>query len=284
MKNKNTAHNIETIKLDVLEQLSILLEHQIDNNNFSKNISVLEQKKTEQITNIFESISANQEIQKNQIKLNINYFNNINNALKILHTLQNKNTNENIKRLKENLFKLNNIFDKLAFEHNNATHDALTGLYNKRYFDTVINDEINRAERRNGKISILMIDLDNFKTINDSYGHVVGDLVLKHIANIILKQIRQSDLAARIGGDEFAAILIETELNQACNIAERIRQQIKDPCLTTPYGDKFCTSVSIGISNFPNDAKDAIGLMRNADIALYNAKDQGKNNVFMSKN
>ena|GEM_PF-1580695 len=290
-KNNNFFEIIEKLKVDFLKQLSILLEHQITRKNFDKNIILLEQKKSAQINAIFNTIHKQGKKRLDGIKSNIEHFNNINHSLDILHGLQDKNSYDNILRLKNNLFNLNDIFNKLLLEHNlfvknehYATHDVLTGLYNRHYFNTIINYEINRSQkykRYNNKFSILMLDLDNFKKINDSYGHPAGDFILKNIATMLLKSIRHADLATRLGGDEFAVILMETDLNQAACVADRIRKKIQKTKLISPAGDKINISVSIGISNYPDSSTDAVGLMSSVDIALYKAKSLGKNTIFI---
>ena len=293
-KHNDFFKTIEKLKIDFLEQLSTLLEHQITSKNLNKNIVVLEQKKLAQTNAIFNMIYQKNQKYSDCIKNNIEHFNNINHSLDILHRLQNKNNSENIISLKNNLFNLNYIFNKLLSEHNlfiqnkhYATHDVLTGLYNRHYFNTIVNYEINRSKqykRHNNKFSILMIDLDNFKTINDSFGHIVGDVVLKHIATMLLKSIRHSDLAARLGGDEFVIVLMETDLNQAVCVANRICKKIKKAKLISPYGDTIHTSVSIGVSNYPENSTNAIGLMSSVDTALYKAKSLGKNIIYCSNN
>ena len=165
-----------------------------------------------------------------------------------------------------------------------ATHDVLTSLYNRRYFDDIIKQHINLAKSNNSTFCVLMIDLDNFKTINDSYGHPIGDKVIHNVATIIAKLIRKSDIACRIGGDEFAVILLDIELNQSMAIADKMRKEIQLISFTSAKGDVFHTSVSIGVASYTNDANNSVDLIGDVDRALYKAKNLGRNTVCSSEN
>lgn len=149
-----------------------------------------------------------------------------------------------------------------------ALRDGLTNLYNHRYFQTKLHSLVNDEKKR--KVSLLMIDLDDFKCFNDTYGHQAGDEVLKKVADIFLENIRDTDIASRYGGEEFAIILPGIGLEEAMKVAERIRKVIKTQCVST---------VSIGVSSFPQPATTAEELIRGADNALYMAKDMSKNRV-----
>lgn len=269
MEIVSSFEEIEKLKIEVLKQLSILLRNQITSQNFNKNMIALEQQKSKQINILLKSPS----------KEIIQHINNINDSLKILHGLQEEHHNSNINQLTKNLNDINNIFNQLLYEHNYATHDSLTELYNRHYFDKIMSCKINDYQKNKNKFSVLMIDLDDFKNINDSYGHATGDLALKKVADILLKSIRKNDLATRIGGDEFAVILIDTDLNQAKLVAEKIRKNITNIIINSSNKKKIRISASIGISNYPDTASDPLGLMSNMDIALYQAKTLGKNTV-----
>ncbi|HTX68106.1 MAG TPA: diguanylate cyclase [Thermoleophilia bacterium] len=164
-----------------------------------------------------------------------------------------------------------------------ATTDGLTGLYNHRYFWERLRDEVSRATRYDQPLSLLMLDLDDFKNVNDHYGHPVGDEVLRAVGNALQTQLRQGvDCAARYGGEEFAVILPSTgsELaNGAVVTAERVRAAIAG--LLAPVDDPAWRgiTVSIGVATVPVDAGDAEGLVTRADQALYLAKARGKDNV-----
>ncbi len=162
---------------------------------------------------------------------------------------------------------------------NLATTDGLTGLFNHRAFQDRLSEEIRRAERYKSKLFLLMIDIDNFKSFNDTYGHQTGDEVLKTIARIISENIRVVDFAARYGGEEFVLILPETDCRHTYKVAERIRRAVMD----YPFHIKGCSNVSltvsIGVSCYPEDATEKEDLTRKADRALYFAKGLGKNRV-----
>ena len=161
-----------------------------------------------------------------------------------------------------------------------ARTDGLTGLYNYRYFHERLEDEVQRAKRYHRALSLIMVDVDNFKHFNDTYGHPVGDLVLKKIANIIGQSMRDVDLASRYGGEEFMVLLPETDTIHAIPVAERIRRTIEKRtpgALGIRQGEG--ARVSLGIACFPWDAQDKDTLLQRADEAMYAAKAHGKNRV-----
>lgn len=160
-----------------------------------------------------------------------------------------------------------------------STHDPLTGIHNRRYFNDMLDYEIPRSERHRHVFSILLLDLDDFKDINDSYGHPVGDKVLVNVAEAICGRLRKGDIPVRMGGDEFAVILPETSAAGARETAESIRSTLQDLSFNTPQGNQFHLSTSIGIISYPKDALNRSDLMSSVDIALYRAKEMGKNSV-----
>ena len=158
-----------------------------------------------------------------------------------------------------------------------AITDQLTGVFNHSYFYTRLEDEFRRAERYELPISCIMIDVDNFKQINDNYGHRKGDAVLKEVAQSIKRTVRQSDLVARYGGEEFAAILPHTDLAGGVNEAERIRKTVESLVFEDISKDDHVT-VSLGVATFPSDGiANAEDMISKADNALYEAKNKGKN-------
>ncbi|WNB78082.1 putative bifunctional diguanylate cyclase/phosphodiesterase [Methylomonas koyamae] len=160
-----------------------------------------------------------------------------------------------------------------------STHDPLTGIHNRRYFNDMLEYEIPRSERHNHEFSVLLLDLDDFKDINDSYGHPVGDSVLIKIAATICTRLRKGDIPVRMGGDEFAIILPETSLQGAKDVAESIRSSLHGMSFETPDGKSFHVSTSVGVIGYPRDAQSVSDLMSGVDIALYRAKQLGKNEV-----
>jgi diguanylate cyclase (GGDEF)-like protein len=156
-----------------------------------------------------------------------------------------------------------------------AVTDSLTGLYIRRYFMAKFDEEFHRSKRYKKLFSIVMADLDKFKKINDVYGHTTGDLVLKTIGKFLQKNMRDVDIIARYGGDEFVMILPETDKDEAYSFAERLRERVSQiklenlPKLT----------ISLGIASYPVDEKNIEGLIKNADAAMYSAKQTGRNKV-----
>ncbi len=159
-----------------------------------------------------------------------------------------------------------------------AITDGLTGLYVRRYFFERLNEELHRSRRHKFKFAFLMIDIDNFKNYNDMYGHLVGDVVLKDVAQMIREGVREIDLVSRYGGEEFAVVLPETETESARAAAERIRETIAKNTFKA-YDENLNITISIGIAEYPDDSKSVDELVENADSALYRAKAAGKNIV-----
>jgi len=171
--------------------------------------------------------------------------------------------------------------------------DGLTNAYNRRYFDERLSHEINRCSRNKTDLVCLFIDVDFFKTVNDNYGHQVGDAVLIRLVTLMSDQVRSSDIVARYGGEEFAVILPETGLQVAHEVAERIRHNVEQQKLI--FNDKTLSiTVSIGMSSLsqirhhsardktlPNDVEHL--LLQKADEALYQAKQTGRNQVVIQK-
>ena len=157
--------------------------------------------------------------------------------------------------------------------------DPLTELNNRRYLMETLEKEFERSQRSNHPCAFLMIDLDHFKQVNDTYGHQQGDEVLQATAREIKRQLRQYDFAARFGGEEFALLLPETSPAEALMVAERLRQSICDIQFTGPSSELTITT-SIGISALPHNKIGSVeDLIRLADEALYTAKDNGRNRV-----
>ncbi len=160
-----------------------------------------------------------------------------------------------------------------------STHDPLTGLYNRRYFSEMLEYEVGRSERHQHEFSVLMLDLDDFKDVNDTYGHPCGDTVLRAMAEVMLSVMRKGDLATRIGGDEFAIILTETGHEGGRIVAEKLRNGLRDITFEGLEGKKFHVTISIGLVTFPGDAQSVSDLMAGVDVGLYRAKQLGKDSV-----
>ncbi len=159
--------------------------------------------------------------------------------------------------------------------------DSLTGLYNRRYVMEAYKMEFSKASRYNSNISIIMMDIDNFKIINDTYGHLSGDLVIKSISEIIKKSIRNFDIPGRYGGEEFILILPETSIDDTVIVAERIRASVESFDFLSIVNEKLIVTISIGISNLitMESNKNELELIKVADSNLYKAKKTGKNRV-----
>ena len=155
-----------------------------------------------------------------------------------------------------------------------AHTDTLTSLWNYGYFQYKLDEEFMKARSTNRKISVLMVDIDNFKKFNDTFGHQAGDEALKSIAANIQRSARKIDIACRYGGEEFSFILPDTSKEEALTIAERMRITISDNKIMD-----YAFTISIGISSFPQDAQNKEELIRKADWALYKGKNEGKNKV-----
>ena len=159
--------------------------------------------------------------------------------------------------------------------------DGLTGVYLRRYFLGRLKEEFRRARQSKSKISFIMMDLDYFKKCNDSLGHLVGDVVLKDIADVLQNNVREIDLVARYGGEEFCILLPEADKAGAHIVGERIRKAVADRVITA-YDEKARITLSMGISSFPEDSGSETGLIENADKALYEAKENGRNRICLA--
>ena len=156
--------------------------------------------------------------------------------------------------------------------------DALTGVYNRNFMENQLQKEFERCLRFKHKLSLLMIDIDLFKNINDTYGHQCGDFALKTISQRIADNIRSTDFLIRYGGDEFCCILTETSSEAAFNVAEQLRQAICTEPFTFKETD-FKATISLGVASLDVNDVDIENLLRKADTALYKAKQSGRNTV-----
>jgi len=185
-------------------------------------------------------------------------------------------------KLGKSVAQLLSIQEKLAFERD---HDALTGICNRGYFDRRLAREIERALRARTELSIIYIDLDNFKNINDTYGHDCGDIVLQRLGQVLHTSVRPYDLASRIGGEEFVVILPATSYWAGLMFGNRILEAFSKEVFTR--GDaSFSMTFSGGVSSLSlldEDKRSDAELLKSADMALYEAKRKGKNNITLAE-
>jgi diguanylate cyclase (GGDEF)-like protein len=157
--------------------------------------------------------------------------------------------------------------------------DDLTKLFNSRYMNLYISREIKRCKRHGIPLSVIFLDLDGFKSINDQYGHLAGSRTLSEVGQILLQAVRESDILARYGGDEFVVVLPETPPSGALVIAERIRKAIESHAFLEGQGLKARISASFGIASYPDHALTPEGLIQKADQAMYRVKERNKNGI-----
>jgi diguanylate cyclase (GGDEF)-like protein len=187
----------------------------------------------------------------------------------------------------EHIFRFD-LLDEIDFEYQKQirrllSHDDLTGLLSSRSFFSELRRESARAKAENRGFCVLMMDLDHFKSVNDTFGHLTGSKTLEEIGYCITQNLRSGDVAARFGGEEFAAFLLDATLAQAIVAAERIRSEIENKEFSVIRQGKpsetHRITISIGIASFPMDSSDPIELVEMADSALYRAKREGRNRV-----
>ena len=176
------------------------------------------------------------------------------------------------KAVEEKIRVLNSELEQLAMT------DFLTGLFNRRFFIQRSTDEVKRAKRNAEPLALLMLDFDEFKKVNDTFGHETGDLALQQVASVMSTSLREIDILGRMGGEEFAVLLPNTSLEEALLLAERVRQSIENISFEKSKGLLKITA-SIGVAAFTDEMSDIDDLIRNADNALYQAKANGRNCV-----
>ena len=166
-----------------------------------------------------------------------------------------------------------------ALEMSNlAATDSLTGLKNRRFFTQELMRELDKCNRYAQETSLALLDLDHFKEVNDQYGHLAGDLILKEISKI-LQNLRKADLAARLGGEEFVILMPHTGLDKAAIMAERVRAEIEDKNFKLENGKVIHCTISIGLTSIFQDDTSIEDILRRADQALYMSKNSGRNRV-----
>ena len=211
----------------------------------------------------FNELSKNLNVANSELQSRIDYADN-----QLIKT-----NNILLERSKE-LMELNDEFKKLSVT------DSLTGLYNRRYFEKTLIDEVELSKRHDDVCSLLVIDIDHFKKVNDTYGHMHGDTVIKMIAEVMHQRLRETDVLCRIGGEEFVAICKRTEEAASIKLAEEIRLTVENKVLSVGK-DVIKITISIGISTITKSNVSMYGnsFFKYADIALYHSKDSGRNRV-----
>jgi len=186
----------------------------------------------------------------------------------------------------EDIAPLESVADICAGAIKNAHHfehaeqlaylDGLTGIYNRRYFEQQINSEIERAARYDGRLAIIMIDIDNFKRLNDEFGHLLGDEVLRQVSTVFKQQLRKVDAVCRYGGEEFAVLMPQTSGGNALEVAEKLRRMVES--FRFP-GVPVKVTISAGVAEFPSNGRTRDELVAAADAALYASKESGRNRI-----
>lgn len=176
-----------------------------------------------------------------------------------------KNLQDDLKRTNELLLELSNT-------------DHLTGLFNRRYLMESLGKEVQRSLRKKGNLSLIILDIDHFKQVNDKYGHLQGDIVLQKVALLLQKELRTYDTAARYGGEEFIAVLPDSTLEEALFVAERVRASVQAVKFSGAL-TKLSLTVSLGVAMFSQPCTTVDGFIKLADEALYRAKANGRNRV-----
>jgi diguanylate cyclase (GGDEF)-like protein len=166
-----------------------------------------------------------------------------------------------------------------ALAKERAFIDDVTEVYNARYLLSTCENEIQRAERYGNPLSVLFLDLDRFKTVNDRYGHLIGSETLRHLSKLLEQCVRQVDTLARYGGDEFTIVLVDTAHDEAMTIAERIRRTIQNHDFEAGRDARLNLTISIGVASCPEHGSTRDGLLDSADKAMYRAKSDGRNRV-----
>ena len=164
----------------------------------------------------------------------------------------------------------------LAVVQRQASVDDLTGLYNHRFLVNSLGQQVALAERMSAPLAILMLDIDHFKALNDTYGHHAGDLALSTFAQTVVSNVRRADVTARYGGEEFVVLMPDTSGREAFLVAEKIRLAVAETDVPLPDRNPVRLTVSIGVAAYPEDAGSAAELFSLADAALYQAKRTGR--------
>ncbi|MEF8941544.1 MAG: diguanylate cyclase [Desulfohalobiaceae bacterium] len=161
-----------------------------------------------------------------------------------------------------------------------AIKDPLTGLYNRRRLEETLLEELSWAERHDETVGVIMLDVDHFKQLNDTHGHETGDAVLRELGGLLNRSLRREDRAFRYGGEEFTLVILKTNAERLCRLAELVRVRVEEELNLSLFTESIGkVTVSLGAAQFPDHARDLHGLLQAADEALYLAKHRGRNRV-----
>ena len=181
----------------------------------------------------------------------------------------------------ENKQKILQMQEKLEEQ---AKNDYLTGLYNRRYFDEKAKKALLKSTKKNSLMSLIVLDIDYFKKINDTFGHAIGDEVIKSLAELLKDNTRKEDIISRFGGEEFVVLLPNTSKEEAFDIAEKLRHKVETTKLNI-YDKQFVKfTISLGIDESNNNSSNISEIINNADMALYEAKNSGRNKTIIYTN
>lgn len=183
----------------------------------------------------------------------------------------------NIRNITERKLAQEALLQSKADLREQSIRDFLTGLYNRRYLEVTLEREILRAARQHFQLGIIMLDVDNFKYFNDTYGHLTGDAILQELGNMLMERFRGDDVASRYGGDEFLIVLPNASRKITCDRAEMIRQNVSNFQANWQYPE--AVTLSIGVAIYPEHGTTSSEVLKAADGALYRAKNEGRNQV-----
>ncbi|PKL18049.1 MAG: sensor domain-containing diguanylate cyclase [Spirochaetae bacterium HGW-Spirochaetae-5] len=251
-------------------------------NYLYSNCGIIDSDKARELMSADPTTKETYDMLKPEIVIPLKSKNSINGLIFLSQKIMENSYTEHDFQFLEKMAKFASIAVENSRLYRMATLDRMTGLFIHHYFQERLVEEIKRSERTGTPLTLIMADLDHFKDVNDTYGHQQGDIILKGTASIIHQNIRAFDIASRYGGEEFAIILTETDIEAAYTIAERLRKKIEAEVYEN--GNKELTvTISIGLAQFNHEIdKNGIDLIKRADTALYSAKATGRNRVIKS--
>ncbi len=260
LQDKEKEHIIQNILESLKEEAEILVENI---RNYDHNLIEKENK----------IVEKSQDINQEPVKDLLN---------QIVHELKDiRKQNETFReKIEVQIRKINQLEDELERVKAEAKQDSLTKLLNKKSFEKILQEYINIYKKYKKIFSLILLDLDNFKQINDTYGHVIGDEVLKHVANVLKQYLRDKDIIARVGGEEFAILLPDVDITIAFKIADRLRNILENRIIVIDRKPIKITA-SFGIIEINEKINSYKDILQLVDIALYKAKKSGKNRVII---